>query len=230
MNMEQGKQFVTVEIPDGKEAKWNKQGLLQLVDKEQTEEVKPKDITERVKTLYDAQKELESRADKGDDKAKRMIEEYNAVDTSKASIDLVAYLQLRIITSALNEGWEPEFTEDERRWYPWFCFYTKEEIEKQDDEWKDDVSLQLWLRGGNSDNGSNCGLAFSNSYNAWSNSNAHVSARLVSKSQELSDYAAKQFATIWAEYFTGMPCLPWREYQEHEARAKEASKAGHDND
>lgn len=228
--MEQGKQFVTVEIPDGKEAKWNKQGLLQLVDRGQTEDVKPKDITERVKTLYDAQKELESRADKGDDKAKRMIEEYNAVDTSKASIDLVAYLQLRIITSALNEGWEPEFTENERRWYPWFLFYTKEEIEEKDDEWKDDVKLQLWLRGGNSSDGSACGLAFSSSSRAWSSSNAYISARLVFKSQELSDYAAHQFATLWAEYFSGLPCLPWREYQEHEARAKEASKAGHDND
>ena len=92
--MEQGKQFVTVEIPDGKEAKWNKQGLLQLVDRGQTEDVKPKDITERVKTLYDAQKELESRADKGDDKAKRMIEEYNAVDTSKASIDLADFIKM----------------------------------------------------------------------------------------------------------------------------------------
>lgn len=38
--------------------------------------------------------------------------------------------------------------------------------------------LKLWLFGGNSNNGSNCGLAYANSNNAWSNSNANYSARL----------------------------------------------------
>lgn len=37
---------------------------------------------------------------------------------------------------------------------------------------------ELWLFGGNSNNGSNCGLAYSNSNNAWSNSNSNISARL----------------------------------------------------
>ena len=38
--------------------------------------------------------------------------------------------------------------------------------------------LKLWLFGGNSNNGSNCGLAYANSNNAWSNSNSNISARL----------------------------------------------------
>jgi len=38
--------------------------------------------------------------------------------------------------------------------------------------------LKLWIWGGNSNNGSNCGLAYANSNNAWSNSNANISARL----------------------------------------------------
>ena len=38
--------------------------------------------------------------------------------------------------------------------------------------------LKLWLFGGNSNNGSNCGLANANSNNAWTNSNANISARL----------------------------------------------------
>lgn len=37
---------------------------------------------------------------------------------------------------------------------------------------------ELWLFGGNSNNGSNCGLAYANSNNAWANSNANYSARL----------------------------------------------------
>ena len=38
--------------------------------------------------------------------------------------------------------------------------------------------LKLWLFGGNSNNGANCGLAYANSNNAWSNSNSNISARL----------------------------------------------------
>lgn len=37
---------------------------------------------------------------------------------------------------------------------------------------------ELWLFGGNSNNGANCGLAYANSNNVWSNSNANISARL----------------------------------------------------
>ena len=38
--------------------------------------------------------------------------------------------------------------------------------------------VKLWLFGGNSNNGANCGLAYANSNNAWSNSNSNISARL----------------------------------------------------
>lgn len=40
---------------------------------------------------------------------------------------------------------------------------------------------KLWLVGGNSNNGANCGLACANSNNAWTNSNANYSARITSK-------------------------------------------------
>lgn len=35
-------------------------------------------------------------------------------------LDFIAFLKLRIIAAALNEGWEPTFDKDEERWYPWF--------------------------------------------------------------------------------------------------------------
>lgn len=47
--------------------------------------------------------------------------------------------------------------------------------------------IKLWLFGGNSYNGSNCGLAASNSNNAWSNSNANISARLTTLIGSLTD-------------------------------------------
>ena len=54
--MEKEKKTVTVEIPEGKKAVWNEQGILQLVDEKKANE--PKDVTERIKTIYDAVNEL----------------------------------------------------------------------------------------------------------------------------------------------------------------------------
>mgnify|MGYP006345717665 CR=1 FL=1 len=140
--MEKEKKTVTVEIPEGKKVVWNEQGVLQLVDEEEAK--KPKEVTERIKTLYDAQCELAQWAERGDCEAKQLIEEYNSVQTEETSDDIVAYLQLRIITAALNEGWKPQFKEDEVRWFPYFILWTKDEIDNMSDEEKDKEKLLLW--------------------------------------------------------------------------------------
>ena len=46
--------------------------------------------------------------------------------------------------------------------------------------------LELWLFGGNSNNGANCGLAYANSNNGWTNANSNISARLTTLSKKLS--------------------------------------------
>ena len=100
----------------------NKKMLENLFGKEM---FRPKNIMERIKTFDDAFKEL------GENHP--LVKEYHKrhlflEDDSDISSDLVAYLKLRIITAALNEGWTPQFTKDEYRYYPWFWLYTKEEI------------------------------------------------------------------------------------------------------
>lgn len=108
----------------------------------------------------------------------------------------LAYLKLCVIIDALNEGWKPKFTKDERRCYPWFYIYTQEEIDKMSEEDK----TRLWIVGGHSDNGAACGLASSTSDFAFSLSPAYVSARLALKSSELAKYCGKQFIEIWSDY------------------------------
>lgn len=95
--------------------------------------------------------------------------------------DIDAYLKLRIVVVALNEGWKPKFTTDEYRYYPYFYLYTKEEVEDMDEEKRagDDSS----------DTGVYCDL-----------SSASLSARLTLKSKELAEYCGKQFQSIWADY------------------------------
>ena len=206
--MEKEKKTVTVEIPKGKKAVWNEQGILQLVDD-------PKDITERIKTIYDAQCELAKWAERGDCEAKQLIEEYNSVQTDGTSDDIVAYLQLRIITSALNEGWKPQFKEDEIRWFPYFALWSKDEIDKMSDDEKDDKHIFMW--GGGSDNWASVGSSSSYSEGGWMLPNASHGYRLTYKTQELATYAGLQFASVYARFYIGYKAsnaMPWREYEE----------------
>lgn len=215
--MEKEKKTVTIEIPEGKKAVWNEQGILQLVDDKEANE--PKEVTERIKTLYDAQCELAQWAERGDCEAKQLIEEYNKVETEKATTDLVAFLQLRIITAALNEGWKPQFTEDERRWYPYLVLWTKEEIDAMSDEEKDDNQLLLW--GGIASDGTDCGSSCSGSVDGWPDAAALIGSRLALKTEALATYAGRQFASVYARFYIGdkaKDAMPWREYeQKHES-------------
>lgn len=191
-------QIIKIAVPAGKKAEWV-DGFLKLVDNEEAKEKKP--VTERVKTFDDACKEL------GID-AEAIQQQWQ--DAGITMLDEVAYQKLRIITAALNEGWEPEFKEDEYRYYPYCILYTKAEIEQKDDEWKDEYNLQLWFGGGGSSDGALCGLASACSLIAWSGAYAHRSARLAHKTEELAIYSGKQFTELWANYYTGKEVQSWR--------------------
>lgn len=149
-------------------------------------------ITERVKTFEDACREL------GEDnhfvEQYRVIEE-NAVFTSDGH-DIFTYLKLRIIAAALNEGWKPQFTEDEERWYPWFMLWTEEELSEKSDEWKADRHL---ISTGDY-SGDWAGFAFSTSFDAPSGSGAVFDSRLCFKSEALATYCGQQFIKLWADF------------------------------
>lgn len=195
------KKVIQIEVPTGKKAEWV-DGVLKLVDCEQEEQKDNRPITERVKTFEDACQIL------GID-AEAIQEQWESAGLDM--IDEIAYQKLRIITAALNEGWEPDFTNtDEYRYYPYLCLWTKEELEQKTDEWKDERNLQLWRGGGRSLRGAYCGLASAYSYNAWSYANAAISARLAHKTEELAIYSGKQFTELWANYTTGKEVKSWR--------------------
>ena len=183
--MENKTKKVEIEIPVGKVAKWV-DGVLTLVDE------KPQDVTERIKTFADACRELGSDHPfvKAYDGYVSHIHQHDMND-----YDLVAYLQLRIITAALNEGWEPQFTKGERRWYFWYDLITKEQYDKLSAEDKSRVVG----RGGSGANAYS-GLVCSDAYNASSYSGTVSGSRLAFKSEKLAAYAGRQFAEIYADF------------------------------
>ena len=158
--------------------------------KKQRERIE-KPITERIKTFDDAVDELGS--------VHPLVKQYMAANGNEAfTRNTIAYMKLLIIAAALNEGWRPQFTEYEYRWFPWFTHWTEGELKDKSEEWK--ANNKLVLFGGFSSDGASCGLAYVGSTLAWSHASSLISARLAVKSEEISDYFGNQFIDIWAEY------------------------------
>lgn len=153
-------------------------------------------VTSRVQTFDDAVREL------GDDhpavKAWRSLKYGYAVsDTDPETADIMAYATLRVITEALNEGWKPQFTEGERRWYAWYDFLSKEDVEEMSDEEKEERRVV-----GRANNSAYAygGLVCSNAYYVSTHSFTGYGSRLAFKNEELAEYAAKQFGDIYADF------------------------------
>lgn len=148
-------------------------------------------ITERIKTFEDAYSILK-------EKKHPFVDNYDKEDTSDTG--LRAAHQLRIIVEALNEGWKPEFTGDEKRYYP--CFYPlrQEEFDVMDEEMRQYVVLK--------DNRYKdyCGFfvgarCIDNSFSDFiclSEDGSYFPLCL--KNEELAYYCGKQFAELWRDF------------------------------
>jgi hypothetical protein len=113
-------------------------------------------ITDRIKTFEDACRELGVKP----------------VDDSFLTPDESAYMKLKVIAKALNEGWKPDWNDsNEYKYYPWFSM-------------------------------SSSGVGFSCDDCSFSRSIAPVGSRLVFKNRELAEYAGKQFAAEYKEFYT----------------------------
>lgn len=159
-----------------------------LFGKEEVKDNRP--VTERVKTFEDAVREL------GENHPFVNIYDTVVNEYPDAGKDVVAYLQLRIIVAALNEGWESKFERGEYRWAPWYRLYTKAEMENELDE--EELNSCRVVGRSYYDALAYGGLAYANAGIASSSSSTYYGSRLAFKSEELAVYAGKQFIDIYA--------------------------------
>ena len=142
-------------------------------------------VTERIKTFADAAKAV------GINDPEDWEDGYSNVEP-----DILAYFKLRIIVQALNEGWKPQFTTEEWRYYPWFWLYTEQEIEDMDEDEKNDRRMM-----NTGDYVTDyAGFAVASSLYVPSYTSAAFGSRLCLKTPELATYCGKQFIGIWADY------------------------------
>lgn len=166
---------IKIQIPKGKKV------VLTFVDESDNPP-----ITERIKTFNDAYNEL------GDEHPLicQYRDTYLKYSGNRMTNDLIAYLKLRIIVAALNEGWEPKFTEDEYRYFPWFHLYTKDEHNELDNNEK-----------------KYCALYSNNTYLVLCHVNigtlnwySNFSPRFAFRTRELAIYAGKQFVKEYLDF------------------------------
>lgn len=150
-----------------------------------SEVFKPADVRERIKTFADAAKAV------GIEDPEEWEEQYSVLVP-----DVLAYFKLRIITKALNEGWEPKFIPEECRWAPCFRLYTKEDIEKMNAETRNRVVYRS-----NSGANSGGGVSYASAFGDSSYAGPYIGSRLAFKSKELAEFAGKQFTEIYADFY-----------------------------
>lgn len=161
-----------------------------------TQEKDNRPVIERVKTFEDAVKEL------GDNHP--LVNIYDTI-TNEYSEDemkpVVDYIKVCIIVAALNEGWVPQFVDGEERWYPWFWLYTNKEMAEMDEAKRATCRVV-----GRADNCANAlgGLAFANADFASSHSSTYYGVRLAFRTEELAEYAGKQFIEEYYQLNVGL--------------------------
>lgn len=176
-----------IEIPEGKRAEWIN-GVLTLVDEQKIDN---RPVTERIRTFKDACNAL------GDEHP--LVTQYRltaaAYKGDPMTEDFIAYLKLRIIVAALNEGWEPQFTTDEYRYYPWFWLYTQEQYDEMDEDEKRRCVLSSSFIASSSYGFVSCNVLSDSSKSA-----SNYGLRLTFRTSELAKYAGEQFTEEWADF------------------------------
>lgn len=156
------------------------------------ETFRPKNVMERVKTFEDACRELGK-----DHPFVLAYQNTNLRDPEVAddNKDVIAYLKLRIIAAALNEGWKPKFVKGEFRYFPYFYLCSDEDISRMSEERKSRV---VCLSYGNTSEYGGVSFIVAGSYPTGII--AYIGSRLAFKTSELAKYAGKQFGKLYAEY------------------------------
>ena len=186
---------IQLSVPDGKRVEWQEvdgKTIAVLVDEEVVDN---RPVTERIKTFEDACVALNKRAEAGDETAGDLLADYESNRDNISCKEMLACMKLFIIVAALNEGWKPKFEKDERRYYPWFRLYTKDEYEELSEEEKGRCVLRS---GGNTHSSGGfvaCNAAHDASYSFTNNG-----SRLAFRTRELALYAGEQFAEEFVDF------------------------------
>ena len=105
--------------------------------------------------------------------------------------DVIAYMKLRVICKALNEGWTPQFVKGEFRYFPYFYLYTNEEISRMSEEEKSRVVFRSYYSAS-----AYGGVSYAYAYNDSAYVFASVGSRLAFRGTIKEASSVSQFLSI----------------------------------
>lgn len=165
-----------------------------------------KDALEKVRRLSEAHQTVHEKPNVFSDLLFAYDHLVDIVDQSymenETNCDVIAFIKLRIIVAAINEGWTPQFTADEYRWFPWFALYTKEEIDNMSEKDREERGLsegsRVVARSG-SGAYTNGGVAFVHANSDSSYTSSDIGSRLAFSDKRRARYAGRQFLELYRD-------------------------------
>lgn len=153
-------------------------------------------VRKRIKTFQDALTELSVRKYEGFEHTPKTVYEFKE-EYGMLPADVFAYLQIRVITIVLNEGWTPTFTEDEVRWTPFYRVCTTGELVQMNQYQREKCFITHRYSGKSTCEGVEFRLP-SSSGNGLEASNGRW---IAFKDNGLAEYAGRQFMDIYMQMF-----------------------------
>lgn len=136
--------------------------------------VRPEDVKERVKSYEDACEELGIPV---------------VTDWENMTIDEIAYIKLKTIVRALNEGWVPDWEDSDQ--YKYWVWFNMSDLK----EWYSRVVARSCVS-----SNTYGGVASADCGNTSTSADSYYGSRLALKSRDLAVYCGSTFASLWAEY------------------------------
>lgn len=162
----------------------------ELLEKMFSKEVFTSTVMDRIKTFDDACRAL------GIDAKQWMTEN----ETSKMDANLLAYMKLRIITEALNDGWKPKYDSKEWHYGVWYDLMTQEQYNRKSNRKKEERGV---LFSGLAADDAAAGFVGAYTICLPSHTVVHFGSQLCYKNREIALYSGKQFVDIWADFLFG---------------------------
>ena len=147
-------------------------------------------IIERIKTFEDACEWCLA-----NDKSHLVAAYQSICESNKTGCeDVEAYLKLRIICTALNEGWQAT-SRGEERYNPWFESTLWEEFDELDEKDKKEITSDK-----NFYPAKNGYLMFGGVLLDEHGAYLSYGKQIALKSEEIAEYCGKQFIDVWARF------------------------------
>ena len=148
--------------------------LAALFGEDTVKPLRPEDVKERVKSYEDACEELGLPV---------------VTDWENMTPDEVAYIKLKTIVRALNEGWVPDWEDSDQ--YKYWVWFNMSDLK----EWYSRVVARSC-----SNSVSIGGVAYAYASNDSTYTYSGYGSRLAFRTRDLAIYCGNTFASLWAEY------------------------------